>query len=70
MRQRVLKNERGFTFIELLLVTAIIGILVAIAIPMLTNYRNKVYNAAATSDLRVAKVSLEAHFSEKDHYPY
>jgi len=57
------KNE-GFTLIELLIVVAIIGLLAAIAIPQFSLYRQKGYNSAALSDLKNAKFSQEALFSD------
>jgi prepilin-type N-terminal cleavage/methylation domain-containing protein len=63
------RSERGFTLIELLIVVAIIGILAAIAIPQFNNYRQKSYNAAAQSDLRNARLTLEGYFGEHQAYP-
>ena len=39
--KRKLKSDRGFTLAELLIVVAIIGVLVAIAIPIFTSQREK-----------------------------
>lgn len=63
------KSEKGFTLIELLIVVAIIGILAAIAIPQFAAYRMRGYNSAANSDIRNAKVALEAAFTENMQYP-
>jgi type IV pilus assembly protein PilA len=62
-------NKKGFTLIELMIVIAIIGILAAIAIPQFAAYRRKSYNAAAISDMRTAKTSLEAYYAEYQEYP-
>jgi type IV pilus assembly protein PilA len=64
-----LLDKRGFTLIELLIVVAIIGILAAIAIPQFSAYRQKAYNAAALSDVRQFRLSMEAYHYEYTHYP-
>jgi type IV pilus assembly protein PilA len=64
------RNRKGFTLIELLIVVAIIGILAAIAIPQFSSYRQKGYNAAATSDLKNAKTTMEAYYADNQKYPF
>ena len=65
-----LRAQGGFSLIELLIVVAVIGIIASIAVPMYMDYRHRSFNAAALSDLRYVKVSLEAHFSDSAVYPY
>jgi type IV pilus assembly protein PilA len=57
-----MKNQKGFTLIELMIVIAIIGILAAIAIPQFSAYRRRSYNASANADLRNAATAQEAYY--------
>lgn len=63
-----MKNQQGFTLIELMIVIAIIGILAAIAIPQFSAYRKRSYNSAAQSDLRNATTAQEAYFVDEQTY--
>jgi type IV pilus assembly protein PilA len=57
-------GDRGFTLIELLVVVVIIGVLIAIAIPLYLNYRKGAENKSAASDARNAIGTLEQCFSD------
>ena len=63
-----MKDQKGFTLIELMIVIAIIGILAAIAIPQFSAYRKRSYNSAAQSDLRNATTAQEAYFVDEQTY--
>ena len=63
-----MKNQKGFTLIELMIVIAIIGILAAIAIPQFSAYRRRSYNSAAQSDLKNATTAQEAYFVDEQTY--
>lgn len=60
--------RRGFTFIELLVVITIIGILVSIAIPKFRNTRERAIVASMVSDLRNLLSSQEGFYSAHDDY--
>ena len=62
-------GDDGFTLVELLVVVAIIGVLVGIAIPLYLNYRKNATDKAAQSDLRNAVVVLEHCHSNNNGYP-
>jgi len=70
-RSRSAENDPddGFTLIELLVVIIIIGILAAIAIPLLTSQRKKAVSAAQRSDLRNASTAFETYYSDYTAYP-
>jgi len=70
IRARKAEREGGFTLIELLVVVVIIGILIAIAIPLYLNYQKGAHDKAAQSDLRAAISAYEQCYTESNNsYP-
>ena len=58
----VKKNKKGFTLMEMLIVVAIIAVLVAIAIPVLSNNLHKAKVAADWANVRAFYASLQADY--------
>ena len=69
-RLRAKKQDDGFTLIELLVVVVIIGVLVAIAVPVYLNYRQGAADKSAQSDVRGALSAVEQYYTSNGNtYP-
>ncbi|WP_433828601.1 prepilin-type N-terminal cleavage/methylation domain-containing protein [Actinoplanes sp. CA-015351] len=67
---RAKKADEGFTLIELLVVVVIIGVLVAIAVPVYLNYRQGAADKSAQSDVRGAISAVEQYYTNNGNtYP-
>ena len=63
-----LKNRKGFTLIELMIVVAIIAILAAIALPQYKKFQLKAKTAEAKTNLGAIRTAEEAYSAENDVY--
>ena len=64
-----LKGDAGFTLIELLIVVAVIGIIVAIAVPNLINSIQRSRQSRTTADIRMISEGIEAYQNDYSFYP-
>lgn len=63
--QTLKKKKKGFTLLELLVVLAILAILIAIAIPVYKNQKEKAAITAHNANVRVLETALESY--KQDH---
>ena len=63
-----LRGERGFSFIELLIVVILLGILAAIVLPAFLSQTGQGDDASAKSDAREVATAVEHCFAEGNDY--
>ena len=64
-----LKNNKGFTLEEILVVIAIIGILAVVAVPSLFKHIESAKIAELEQDVRATKIAVESFYISKGRYP-
>ncbi len=61
-------NRPGFTFIELLIVMVLMGLLAGIGVPRIRNMKERSYQATLRSDLGSLRTAEEAYYAENLRY--
>jgi len=62
-------SNEGFTLLELIVVVAVLGILMSIAIQQFQLFRARAIDAAMRSDLKNAALAMESYYAEFFGYP-
>ena len=67
-RKDTMLNRKGMTFVELLLVFTIIGLLATIAMPRLKHVKDRALIATMKRDLRTFAMHQESHYYDRASY--
>src|SRR5262249_33669046 len=65
----ILRSDRGFTLLELLVVMTIVGILAAIAVPALRDSPQRAREATLKEDLFTMRSVIDQFHGDKGFYP-
>ena len=67
--KNVLRTSKAFTIIELLIGISILGVLAGITVPIYTQYKVKLNNAIAVTDIINIQVAIQSYEHANDAYP-
>lgn len=69
MKLKKLKNNKGFTIVELLIVIIIIGILAALVLNSFRGVQERARDTKRKTDINAQQSQLEVYYADKGGYP-
>lgn len=64
-----MRDQRGFTLLEMMVVVAIIAILAGVLMPNFTRARAEAQTAACVGNMKTIATALELYYTDKQYYP-
>ena len=68
-RQKAVSDCRGFTLIELIVVSAVLGVLATLALPAYSDFKKLAKNARCAADIRTIDKAIMAHVIDTSTLP-
>jgi competence protein ComGC len=68
-KMNILKNEKGFTLIEMMIVMLIISVLLIITIPNITKHNTNINNKGCEAFVKMVQAQVQAYQMEKNALP-
>lgn len=69
MLKKFVKNKKGFTLIELVVVVAILGVLALLVVPNVVNRKNEAEEAVINANIKVINNAIKMYYFEQGDYP-
>jgi competence protein ComGC len=69
MEENLMKNQKGFTLIEMMIVLMIISVLLIITIPNVTKHNTSINKKGCDAYLKMAQAQVQAYQMEKNKLP-
>jgi len=66
---KLIRNEKGFTLIEMMIVLLIISVLILIAIPNVTKHSKSIDEKGCAAYIQMVQGQVEAYKMDKKHMP-
>ncbi|WP_214847726.1 prepilin-type N-terminal cleavage/methylation domain-containing protein [Exiguobacterium sp. s193] len=67
--RRFLKNERGFTLLEMAAVLLIISLLLLVLIPTMTSGKDQAKGVSCEANVRVIRSEVNLYYAKEKKYP-
>ena len=67
---KILKGQRGFTLVEMVTVVAIMGVMAAVAVPMVSSQLGKTREKSYLQDKAMIQTSVDSYFTAADNARY
>ena len=69
MLKKFVKNKKGFTLIELVIVVAILGVLALLVVPNVVNRIKQARETVVDANIKVINNAIKMYYAEQGDYP-